>query len=96
MTGSTLIIDGGWTTGMVKEIKLSNCIISENNYPFIIAEIGNNHNGDITIAKKLIDEAQKCGVNAVKFQTKILKQHSSRIIKQKLWGSKFIWKNIRA
>ena len=55
---------------MVKEIKLSNCIISENNYPFIIAEIGNNHNGDITIAKKLIDEAQKCGVNAVKFQTK--------------------------
>ena len=44
---------------MVKEIKLSNCIISENNYPFIIAEIGNNHNGDITIAKKLIDEAQK-------------------------------------
>ena len=55
---------------MVKEIKLSNCVISENNYPFIIAEIGNNHNGDMAIAKKLIDEAQKCGVNAVKFQTK--------------------------
>lgn len=55
---------------MVKEIKLSNCIISENNYPFIIAEIGNNHNGDMAIAKKLIDEAHKCGVNAVKFQTK--------------------------
>jgi len=55
---------------MVKEIKLSNCIISENNYPFIIAEIGNNHNGDIDIAKKLIDEAKKCEVNAVKFQTK--------------------------
>ena len=55
---------------MVKEIKLSNCVISENNYPFIIAEIGNNHNGDMSIAKKLIDEAYKCGVNAVKFQTK--------------------------
>lgn len=55
---------------MVKEIRLSNCIISENNYPFIIAEIGNNHNGDMAIAKKLIDEAQKCDVNAVKFQTK--------------------------
>ena len=55
---------------MVKEIRLSNYIISENNYPFIIAEIGNNHNGDMAIAKKLIDEAQKCGVNAVKFQTK--------------------------
>ena len=55
---------------MVKEIKLSNCVISEENYPFIIAEIGNNHNGDMTIAKKLIDEAQKCNANAVKFQTK--------------------------
>ena len=55
---------------MVNEIKLSNYVISENNYPFIIAEIGNNHNGDMVIAKKLIDEAQKCGVNAVKFQTK--------------------------
>lgn len=55
---------------MVKEINLSNYKISENNYPFIIAEIGNNHNGDMNIAKKLIDEAKKCEVNAVKFQTK--------------------------
>tara|TARA_Y200000002_G_scaffold381930_1_gene397371 strand:+ start:1149 stop:2027 length:879 start_codon:yes stop_codon:yes gene_type:complete len=55
---------------MVKEIKLSNCIISENTYPFIIAEIGNNHNGDMAIAKKLIDEAEKCNASAVKFQTK--------------------------
>ena len=55
---------------MVTEIKLSNCVISENDYPFIIAEIGNNHNGDMAIAKRLIDEAQKCNVNAVKFQTK--------------------------
>jgi len=35
----------------------------------IIAEIGINHNGDIKLAKKMIDEAQNCGVNAVKFQT---------------------------
>ena len=55
---------------MVKEIRLSNCNISESDYPFIIAEIGNNHNGDMDIAKKLIDEAKKCNVNAVKFQTK--------------------------
>ena len=55
---------------MVNEINLSKCVISENTYPFIIAEIGNNHNGDMQIAKKLIDEAEKCGVNAVKFQTK--------------------------
>ena len=35
----------------------------------IIAEIGNNHEGDFNTAKKLIDEAKKCGVDAVKFQT---------------------------
>lgn len=36
---------------------------------FIIAEAGVNHNGDITLAKKLIDVAVDSGVDAVKFQT---------------------------
>ena len=35
----------------------------------IIAEIGVNHNGDMTIAKKLIDEAKEAGADYVKFQT---------------------------
>ena len=35
---------------------------------FITAEIGINHNGDIEIAKKLIDMAKQCGCDAVKFQ----------------------------
>ena len=35
---------------------------------FIIAEIGINHNGDIDIAKKLIDAAVDAGCDAVKFQ----------------------------
>ena len=35
---------------------------------FIIAEIGINHNGNIAIAKKLIDTAVDAGCNAVKFQ----------------------------
>ena len=36
---------------------------------FIIAEAGVNHNGDINIAKKLVDAAFETGANAVKFQT---------------------------
>ncbi|AZR73886.1 N-acetylneuraminate synthase [Anoxybacter fermentans] len=36
---------------------------------FIIAEAGVNHNGDINIAKKLIDVAAEAGVDAIKFQT---------------------------
>lgn len=36
---------------------------------FIIAEAGVNHNGDIEIAKKLVDKAVEAGADAVKFQT---------------------------
>ena len=36
--------------------------------PYIIGEIGINHNGDIGIAKKLIDVAKRCNFDAVKFQ----------------------------
>ena len=38
------------------------------NKVFIIAEIGINHNGDIEIAKKLIEKSKICGADAVKFQ----------------------------
>lgn len=36
---------------------------------FIIAEAGVNHNGDLSLAKKLVDEAAVCGADAIKFQT---------------------------
>ena len=39
---------------------------------FIIAEIGINHNGDIDIAKQLIDEAANAGCDAVKFQKRTI------------------------
>ena len=37
--------------------------------PYIIAEIGANHNGDMNLAKKMIDSAIDCGCDAVKFQS---------------------------
>jgi len=40
-----------------------------NNDCYIIAEIGVNHAGDVTLAKEMIDAAKKSGANAVKFQT---------------------------
>ena len=36
---------------------------------FIIAEIGLNHNGDVDLCKKLIDQAKRAGASAVKLQT---------------------------
>ena len=36
---------------------------------FIIAEIGNNHEGNFNTAKKLILKAKQSGADAVKFQT---------------------------
>jgi sialic acid synthase len=35
---------------------------------YVIAEVGHNHQGDVELAKRLIDAAAECGVNAVKLQ----------------------------
>jgi N-acetylneuraminate synthase len=39
---------------------------------FVIAELGINHNGDLALAKKLIDAAKDAGCDAVKFQKRTL------------------------
>ena len=36
---------------------------------FVIAEAGVNHNGDVALARRLVDAAAECGADAVKFQT---------------------------
>jgi len=41
-------------------------------YIFVIAEIGINHNGDLDVAKQLIDMAKRCGCDAVKFQKRTI------------------------
>ena len=46
--------------------------MDKQNIPFIIAEIGINHNGDIEIAKQLIDMAKNCGCDAIKFQKRTI------------------------
>ena len=45
---------------------------------FLIAEIGINHNGDIKIAKKLIDSASDAGFDAVKFQKRDIEKVYSK------------------
>jgi len=40
--------------------------------PYLIAEIGINHNGDVKIAKQLIKNAKDCGFDSVKFQKRTI------------------------
>lgn len=54
------------------EVKIGNKLIGERHPCYIVAEIGINHNGDIDIAKKLIDVAISAGCNAVKFQKRTI------------------------
>lgn len=53
---------------MSRTIRIGNRVIGEGQPCFIVAEIGINHNGDVALAKKLIDAAALAGCDAVKFQ----------------------------
>ena len=46
--------------------------MSNDNYIYIIAEIGINHNGSFEIAKQLIDISAEIGCDAVKFQKRTI------------------------
>ena len=58
---------------------------------FITAEIGINHNGNIEIAKKLIDVAKECNCNAVKFQKRTIETVYSKEVldtpRESPWGT---------
>ena len=52
-----------------RELIINGKKIGLNQNPYFIAEAGLNHNGDIKIAKQMIDKAIESGVDAIKFQT---------------------------
>ena len=53
---------------MTKCVKIADKIIGDGFPCFVIAEIGINHNGSVSLAKKMIDIALTTGCDAVKFQ----------------------------
>ncbi|GHV82978.1 sialic acid synthase [Spirochaetia bacterium] len=56
----------------MKTVKIGTHTLGNSDRTFIVAEIGINHNGDITIAKKLIAAAKEAGCDAVKFQKRTI------------------------
>jgi len=64
--------------------------ISRMDEPYLIAEIGINHNGDINIAKKLIDATNACSWHCAKFQKRnpevCVPDHQKEIERDTPWG----------
>lgn len=73
-----------------KEILLGNYIVNEKSFPYIIAEIGINHNGNLQIAKKLIDAANACMWDCVKFQKRepdiAIPEEQKQVMRDTPWG----------
>lgn len=53
----------------MKTVKLGTVEVGPGCPPYIIAEIGSNHNGDMDLCRRLIDAAADAGAHAVKFQS---------------------------
>ena len=74
----------------MKEIRIKNKIISADSPIFFVGEIGINHNGSIENAKKLIDMANLCEIDAVKFQKRTpeicVPEHKKNEIRETPWG----------
>lgn len=74
-----------------KEIKLGNKTIDAQSTPYLIAEIGINHNGDMQIAKKLIDAANATSWDAVKFQKRCpdiaVPEAQKSVMRETPWGT---------
>lgn len=53
----------------MKTMRLGEIEVGEGTPPYIIAEVGSNHNGDMELCRQLIDAAALAGAHAVKFQS---------------------------
>ncbi len=74
----------------IKPVKIGNRLVGPGQSCYIIAEIGINHNGDMDIAKKLIEMSAKAGCDAVKFQKRTpelcVPMDQRNIIRETPWG----------
>lgn len=65
----TVTLSEEWRKGtLIEKVAIGNRLVGAGEPCFVVAEIGINHNGDVEIARRLIDEAVAAGCDAVKFQ----------------------------
>lgn len=75
---------------MNREVSIGNRKIGDGHPAYIIGEIGINHNGDIEVAKKLMEVAKRSGADAVKFQKRTpelcVPEHQRSQMRDTPWG----------
>ncbi len=75
---------------MGREIRIGERMLGDGHPTFIVAEIGVNHNGDLEVAKKLIQTAAHAGVDAVKFQKRTpelcVPPEQRNVMRETPWG----------
>ncbi len=69
------------------EIRISNRAVGPDHPPLVIAEIGINHNGNVSIAKAMIDAAAAAGAEVVKFQSHVIDDEMSHHAKNAIPGN---------
>jgi len=71
-------------------VKLGNHLVGDGHPVYIVAEIGINHNGDVDVAKRLIDAAALAGCQAVKFQKRTpelcVPPEQRAVVRETPWG----------
>lgn len=72
-------------------VSIGSRVIGGGHPAYVIAEIGLNHNGDVEVAKRLIDVAANAGANAVKFQKRTPEiatpEHMRDVPRETPWGT---------
>ena len=68
-------------------MKILNREIGSDYNPLVIAEIGINHNGDLKVAKEMVDSAKRAGVEMIKHQTHIVHDEMSPEAKKVIPGN---------
>lgn len=75
---------------MQRRVKIGNRFVGDGEPVYVTGEIGLNHNGDVVIAKKLIDAAVLAGCDAVKFQKRTpelcVPEEQKNVQRETPWG----------
>lgn len=80
----------GKGNNMDKKIKIGNRYVGDGEELYLIAEIGINHNGDLQVAKRLIDATWATGWDCAKFQKRTpdicVPEQQKNVMRQTPWG----------